>query len=291
MIYGDRVALTPAQEKALDASSSSGHGLVALITASGSRARRREIAAAGRLLSSPPRSSSRPTPSCRDSSRSPRGKSLCRAGRRPADRTVIMERVDAQGRQPWTWVRTQGKGRIFYTAYGHDERTWSNPGFQSSIENAESCGRSTSRRAQRWQQLEDARRRRTSTASTCRTTRTAIPPPKFQLPFTPEEAQKFMQTPAEFELELFASEPRHHQADHVHVRRARPAVGDRGHGLSRTTCSTAIPATTASRSSRTPTATAAPTRSRSSPTISTCRRSLTFANGGVIVAAAPQSCS
>ena len=29
-----------------------------------------------------------------------------------------MERVDAEGKEPYTWVRTQGKGRVFYTAYG-----------------------------------------------------------------------------------------------------------------------------------------------------------------------------
>ena len=33
------------------------------------------------------------------------------------------------------------------------------------------------------------------------------PAPKFQLPFTADDAQKFMQTPAEFEVELFAQEP------------------------------------------------------------------------------------
>ena len=51
------------------------------------------------------------------------------------NRTVLMERVDAQGREPYTWVRTQGKGRVFYTAFGHDERTFSNAGFQKLIRN------------------------------------------------------------------------------------------------------------------------------------------------------------
>jgi len=37
-------------------------------------------------------------------------------------------------REPWTWVRTHGEGRVFYTAWGHDERTWGNPGFQNLIE-------------------------------------------------------------------------------------------------------------------------------------------------------------
>ena len=54
----------------------------------------------------------------------------------PVDRTVLMERVDAEGKEPWTWVRTQGKGRVFYTAYGHDERTWGKPDFQKMLQNA-----------------------------------------------------------------------------------------------------------------------------------------------------------
>ena len=52
------------------------------------------------------------------------------------DRTILMERVDAAGREPWTWVRTHGKGRVFYTASGHDERVWGNPMFQRLIKNA-----------------------------------------------------------------------------------------------------------------------------------------------------------
>ncbi|MCA9138456.1 MAG: ThuA domain-containing protein, partial [Planctomycetales bacterium] len=50
------------------------------------------------------------------------------------NRTVLEYRVDDEGREPWTWVRTQGKGRVFYTAWGHDSRTWTNPGFQNLVE-------------------------------------------------------------------------------------------------------------------------------------------------------------
>ncbi len=50
------------------------------------------------------------------------------------DRTVLSYRVDAEGREPWTWVRTHGQGRVFYTAWGHDQRTWGNPGFQNLVE-------------------------------------------------------------------------------------------------------------------------------------------------------------
>ncbi|TWT49315.1 Trehalose utilization [Rubripirellula amarantea] len=50
------------------------------------------------------------------------------------DRTVLEYRVDAEGREPWTWIRHQGTGRVFYTAWGHDARTWTNPGFQNLVE-------------------------------------------------------------------------------------------------------------------------------------------------------------
>ena len=55
------------------------------------------------------------------------------------NRTVLEYRVEgdqAEGnmREPWTWVRTQGKGRVFYTAWGHDQRTFTNPGFTNLVE-------------------------------------------------------------------------------------------------------------------------------------------------------------
>ena len=49
-------------------------------------------------------------------------------------RTVLEERVEGTSREPWTWVRTEGNGRVFYTAWGHDQRTWSNPGFHNLVE-------------------------------------------------------------------------------------------------------------------------------------------------------------
>ena len=50
------------------------------------------------------------------------------------DRTVLEYRQEGERREPWTWVRTHGKGRVFYTAWGHDQRTWGNPGFQNLVE-------------------------------------------------------------------------------------------------------------------------------------------------------------
>ncbi len=51
------------------------------------------------------------------------------------DRTILAVRERAAGEpggagdEPWTWVRQEGRGRVFYTASGHDLRTWNNEGF------------------------------------------------------------------------------------------------------------------------------------------------------------------
>src|SRR2546421_6341553 len=45
------------------------------------------------------------------------------------DRTILSYRIDDKGKEPYTWTRTEGKGRIFYTAWGHDARTWTNSDF------------------------------------------------------------------------------------------------------------------------------------------------------------------
>src|SRR5262249_20697085 len=50
------------------------------------------------------------------------------------DRIVLEVREERGRKEPWTWVRTHGKGRVFYTAWGHDERTWGNAGFQNLLE-------------------------------------------------------------------------------------------------------------------------------------------------------------
>ncbi|WP_339733605.1 PVC-type heme-binding CxxCH protein [uncultured Gimesia sp.] len=55
------------------------------------------------------------------------------------NRTVLEYRVQGdqaagQKREPWTWIKTHGKGRVFYTAWGHDQRTFTNPGFHNLVE-------------------------------------------------------------------------------------------------------------------------------------------------------------
>ena len=51
------------------------------------------------------------------------------------DRTVLSVRREGGHDEPWTWVRHYGRGRVFYTAWGHDQRTWGNAGFQKLVEN------------------------------------------------------------------------------------------------------------------------------------------------------------
>ncbi|HEX8913416.1 MAG TPA: PVC-type heme-binding CxxCH protein, partial [Humisphaera sp.] len=50
------------------------------------------------------------------------------------DRQVLSVREDKEGKEPYTWTRTHGKGRVFYTAWGHDERTWGNKDFADLLE-------------------------------------------------------------------------------------------------------------------------------------------------------------
>jgi putative membrane-bound dehydrogenase-like protein len=108
------------------------------------------------------------------------------------DNRVLMLREEGEGYEPVTWVRTRGKGRVFYTALGHDERTWEKEEFQELLE-----------RGIRWAagELE------------------GLPAPEkvpakqpeiekeVPVPLSPEESMKRMSLPEGFRAELFAAEP------------------------------------------------------------------------------------
>ena len=144
------------------------------------------------------------------------------------NRQVLAYRVDDEGREPWTWVRTHGNGRVFYTAWGHDHRTWGNPGFQNLVE-----------RGIRWsagQSLDNVGAYladRPFPIPRLTEARTDVAPFEYidvgakipnyrpgarwgtqdanfnlmQKPLPPEESIKHMRVPEGFHLELFASEP------------------------------------------------------------------------------------
>ena len=131
------------------------------------------------------------------------------------DRTVLQVRAEGDREEPWTWVRTQGKGRVFYTAYGHDARTWTNPGFHDLLE-----------RGLRWAankgEVFDSRpRKRAGLKPFAYEPSAAIPlylpggrwgaqgePIKqMQRPASPAESMPHLVVPPGFEVQLFAAEP------------------------------------------------------------------------------------
>ena len=121
------------------------------------------------------------------------------------DRTLLMERVEGDHREPWTWTRTHGDGRIFYTAYGHDERTWSHPGFHTLVKNGLLWAVGDDLRA-RWEGLSFEPHVYTDHDS-IPNYEERDPPPRLQQAFSPEASQQFIQVPPGFELQLFAAEP------------------------------------------------------------------------------------
>ncbi len=120
------------------------------------------------------------------------------------DIKILQERVEGDHREPYTWIKKLGKGRMFYTALGHDLRTWTQPGFHDLIHEGLIWA------------IGDAKREALSKLNfpTLAYSPAKIanyekrdPAPQLQAPLSPEESMKLIQIPPEFELELFASEP------------------------------------------------------------------------------------
>lgn len=126
------------------------------------------------------------------------------------DKTVLSVRREDGHEEPWTWVRNQGDGRVFYTAWGHDERTWTNEGFQQLIA-----------RALRWTAGDWALGRDLAPPVLTYNEGTILPyyPPNeewstqgepftdIQDPFTPEQSIEHMMLDPEFDVHLYAAEP------------------------------------------------------------------------------------
>jgi len=123
-----------------------------------------------------------------------------------ADRTVLMERAEGTGREPWTWVRTHGKGRVFYTAYGHDERVWGHPRFHTLMKNAITWAIGPGIAA-RLSALAIAPLQYSDAPVPVPNYERRNPAPKLQQPLSTAEAAKHLQIPPGFELQLFAAEP------------------------------------------------------------------------------------
>ena len=123
------------------------------------------------------------------------------------DRTVLMERVEGDHREPWTWVKEHGKGRVFYTAYGHDQRSWNNPGFHQLMRQGILWAVGDDVHKQ-WEDFSKEIPQLTyKDVPNIPNYERRDPPPKYQEPLSPEESAKLIQVPSGFDLELFASEP------------------------------------------------------------------------------------
>jgi len=128
------------------------------------------------------------------------------------DRTVLMERVDGAMREPWTWIRTHGQGRVFYTASGHDQRTWTAPGFHDLL----SRGIVWAAGGKGAPVLHDllgpfAKDQRAPLVYEDRPTvqnyEKRTPAPRYQLPLSAKDSQDHTRAEFGFEVRLFAAEP------------------------------------------------------------------------------------
>lgn len=129
------------------------------------------------------------------------------------DNIVIQSRIigpdqankkPGQTLEPYTWVRTYGKGNVFYTAYGHDERTWNSTAFQHLVEQGILWALGPEKRAI----LEKLKLAPLSYREAKLPNYEKRPGPQLQqLPLSPEESMKYIQVPVDFNLQLFASEP------------------------------------------------------------------------------------
>ncbi|MEQ9440644.1 MAG: ThuA domain-containing protein [Cyclobacteriaceae bacterium] len=123
------------------------------------------------------------------------------------DINVLMERVEGDHHEPWTWTKTFGEGRVFYTAYGHDERTWNQPEFHDLMEAGILWAVGDDAKEQWQAYMEDMPTLQYEDRDNIPNYEKRDPAPRYQLPLSPEESKKLIQVPVGFSLELFASEP------------------------------------------------------------------------------------
>jgi putative membrane-bound dehydrogenase-like protein len=116
------------------------------------------------------------------------------------DREILQMRDD----EPWTWTRTQGKGRVFYTAAGHDHQVWDLMSFQHLLRNAIfwTVG---PEKYQLLRELDLPKPGQIDVSLPGYRERKEIT--MAQEPLSPEESIKMTMVPHGMELSLFASEP------------------------------------------------------------------------------------
>ncbi|MBY0460201.1 MAG: ThuA domain-containing protein, partial [Gemmataceae bacterium] len=137
-------------------------------------------------------------------------------------RTVLEVRAEGDLKEPWTWVREQEKGRVFYTAWGHDARTWEHPGFHNLLERGLrwACRQDPAVAGEYKEPINFEKPKMTEARKDAKPfeyVEAKVPfyPPrgqaggplgKMQKPLTVEESLKHFVTPVDFELKVFVTE-------------------------------------------------------------------------------------
>ncbi len=124
------------------------------------------------------------------------------------DRTLL----ELRETEPWTWTRTEGKGRVFYTAWGHDHQTWGNAGFRDLLERGI--------RFAAGEKMPEALAARPKVAPLPYVEQKGIPYyvpgqrtqgeaawPRMQQPLSPPDSMQHLVVPAGFEVQLVAGDP------------------------------------------------------------------------------------
>jgi putative membrane-bound dehydrogenase-like protein len=130
----------------------------------------------------------------------------------PQDRVVLQVREvgpedNITEPEPWTWIRTQGKGRVFYTASGHDERVWGLPEFHELLRRGILWSIGEERRATYEGFLTQREKEERVKDPNVANYEQRPEPLTFQKPFSPKGSIERTQVPADLRLELFASDP------------------------------------------------------------------------------------
>jgi uncharacterized protein len=121
-----------------------------------------------------------------------------------SDIQVITERVEGEHHEPYTWVKNYGQGRVFYTAYGHDDKTFLNQGFLDLVRNG-ILWAVGDKAKDNLKQLALANPKYFEGPVPNYEKRN--PAPLVQESLTPAQSMSLIQVPVGFDLQLFASEP------------------------------------------------------------------------------------
>ncbi len=209
MVYGTFSSITPAEETALTNWIDSGKGLVAIHSAVESPALTKLIGASsdhhGAVAAINAAVKDAQHPVVREVTAIQTEDEPWFFKSPSADRTILMDRPEGSGREAVTWARNEGKGRVVYTALGHDDPTWKNPTFQALVRGAVLWTVGDATRDQ-WERLQMPSVSYKPSVFIPNYER-RVPPLKFQEPLSPQDSMKTMQVPPGFEVQLFASEP------------------------------------------------------------------------------------